>query len=171
MRVFNLDQLLTNTINFEYFYKNKYIPDYLEIKYSNIENAGLGVFTKTDIEKGTYIGNYLGNIIDKSLYNEDDNDNDGYSFTFDENNYITAKDINTSNFTRYINCSYSDESENVFSWKIDIEKSPYFNHNLLFARRDIQKNEELLYYYSHQYSKKLNITYHLNYNYIYEYKS
>ena len=167
--MFNLNQLLIKTINFENFYKKKYIPDYLEIKYSNIENAGLGVFTKTYIKKGTYIGNYMGNIIDKSSYNDDDNDE--YMFPFDKSHYITGKDINNSNFSRFLNCSYSDESENVFCWKVDIEKSPYFNHYLFFARRDIQKDEELLFYYSHQYSKKLNITYHLNYDYISEYGS
>ena len=40
--------------------KPQYIPDFLEIKQSNIPDSGLGVFTKILLKKHQFIGVYLG---------------------------------------------------------------------------------------------------------------
>ena len=40
----------------------RYLPSYLEIRYSKIPDGGMGVFAKQDIPKGTFLGNYMGFI-------------------------------------------------------------------------------------------------------------
>ena len=94
-------------INLKYIDIPKWIHPSVYISYSKINNAGLGVFAKNDILPGAFLGEYLGEIIDKLK-------NDDYAFEFEKNKHITAIDINKSNYTRFLNCSFDYESENVY---------------------------------------------------------
>ena len=146
----------------------KYIPDFLQIKYSNIPNAGLGIFTNKGVKAGTFLGNYMGEII-----KDEQNINESSAYIFNSNRFIIdAYDIEKSNYTRFINCSSSNEDEkenvmviryaskntnsSVFTTKngkqIDIEGYIFF-----FAKRHIEEGEELLFNYGDSYRKKLSI--------------
>lgn len=150
----------------------KYIPDFLQIKYSNIPNAGLGIFTNKFVKAGTFLGNYMGEIIE-----DEQNINSSSEYIFNSNRsnknfVIDAYDLEKSNYTRFINCSSNneDKKENVIGRRyvknnnqssifsthagkqIDIEGYIFF-----FAKRDIEEGEELLYNYGDSYRKKLGI--------------
>jgi FkbM family methyltransferase len=138
----------------------KYIPDFLELKTSNIKGAGIGVFTKKFIKKGTYIGNYLG-----ELELIDNLDNDRYGIYYNETHYISAQNVETSNFTRFINCSSSWRNENILFYR-NKSSNTHVLQICFFTKRDIYKGEELLVYYGHTYALKLGIDYHKNIDYI-----
>jgi SET domain-containing protein len=145
----------------------KYIPAFVNIGYSKIPNAGLGIFANTKIIKGTFLGNYMGEIRDDTngLTKSD------YLFTSKNqtNTYsIDGANIETSNYTRFINCSAINKDnvmavrhrdptgESVFVTKtgkqIDIDGYIFF-----FAARDIEPGEELLLDYGVNYRKKLGL--------------
>lgn len=144
----------------------KYIPTFVNIGYSKIPNAGLGVFANTKIKKGTFLGNYMGEIRDETNNIQSDyiftSKNRMQSFTIDGAN------LETSNYTRFINCAAINK-ENVVSVRhrdttggsifftkdgkqIDID-----GYIFLFAARDIEPGEELLYDYGVIYRKKLGL--------------
>jgi len=81
----------------------KYIPTFVNIGYSKIPNAGLGIFANTKIKKGTFLGNYMGEIRDEFTDIRSDyifaSKNRTKTFSIDGAN------IETSNYTRFINCS------------------------------------------------------------------
>lgn len=145
-------------INLEYIDIPKWIHKDVYISYSNIKNAGLGIFAKNDIQAGTFLGEYMGEIVEHF-------ENDDYVMDYYNNKWISGKNINYSNYTRFINCSFDNSSENIIV--IDMENDFFYNNKNLkhrkffFANRLIQKNEELLFYYGDAYAKKLNITYKL----------
>lgn len=160
MSIFNMDCINKDTIDLSNINTPKYIPDFLELKTSNIKGAGIGVFTKKFIKKGTYIGNYLGEL---ELINNLDNDR--YGIYYNDTHYISAQNVETSNFTRFINCSSSWKNENVLFYKNE-SSNTHILHICFFTKRDIQKGEELLVYYGHTNALKLGIDYHKNINYI-----
>ena len=148
----------------------KYIPDFLQIRYSKIPNAGLGIFAKINLNAGTFLGNYMGEILE----NKSGLDNTDY--TFNSNKYnktfiIDGSNIEKSNYTRFINCSSSNEieKENVMGVRYtDTTESILFTTNtgkqidiegyiFFYASRDIEEGEELLFNYGDSYRKKLGI--------------
>ena len=143
---------------------------WLECKKSNIPNAGLGIFTKVDIPKGTFLGDYVCEI---KKGKPPPNKDDPYCFGAvpgDINTYRTGLDVNKSNWSRYMNCSSSYKNENVIVSSFLKSKIKYKTKNgkimnlcdkiFFWARRDIKAGEELMYYYSHGYAIKiLNIKY------------
>jgi len=145
----------------------KYIPDFLSINYSKIPNAGLGIFANEDIKKGTFIGNYMGEI--KPSHNSLSN----YCFScrrYDNSKFvIDGIDIEKSNFSRYMNCCYNENIENIFAInnKTNGENTKYINsigkeinidgYIFFYAKRDITKGEELLFNYGSEYQEKLGI--------------
>jgi SET domain-containing protein len=145
----------------------KYIPGFLNIGYSKIPNAGLGIFANTKINKGAFLGNYMGEMHD------DTNGLPKSDYLFTSKNRtktfsIDGANIETSNYTRFINCSaigtdnvmavrHRDATEaSVFVTKtgkqIDIDGYIFF-----FAARDIEPGEELLLDYGVKYRKKLGL--------------
>ena len=148
----------------------KYIPECLELKYSKIPNAGLGIFARTNIKAGTFLGNYMGEIIEEAekvplseyIY---------HSNKYNNNFWIDASDLNKSNFARFLNCSSSNEpeKENVIIVRyIDETKPSVFTttngrqidiqgYIFMYAGRDIAEGEEMLYNYGEKYRKKLGI--------------
>lgn len=150
------------SINLEYIDIPKWIHPSVYISYSKIDNAGLGVFAKNDILPGTFLGEYLGEIVNECK-------NNNYAFSYEKNKLISALDINKSNYTRYINCSFDNNSENLYciNMKTDYmynENKNLKNRKFFFARNLIKKDTELLYYYGDNYAKSLNITYRLDNN-------
>lgn len=133
----------------------RYIPDSCYISYSKqYPAAGLGVFAKKKIQKGTFLGNYVGRICDA--------DHKGpYAFHVSvpngkESNVwsIDAQNVHQSNFTRFINCALLKEHENVMI--ITCQNEGIFKGKLMFyAKRDISKDEELAYDYGIEYRNVL----------------
>jgi SET domain-containing protein len=144
----------------------KYIPTFVNIGYSKIPNAGLGIFANTRINKGTFLGNYMGEISDDA-----NNIRSDYIFTSKSRTKtfsIDGANIETSNYTRFINCA-AIGTENVVAVRhkdatgssvyvtkdgkqIDID-----GYIFLFAARDIEPGEELLYDYGVGYRTKLGL--------------
>ena len=145
----------------------KYIPGFLNIGYSKIPNAGLGIFANARINKGTFLGNYMGEICDdaNSLSISD------YLFTSKSRTKtfsIDGTNLETSNYTRFINCA-GIGTENVVAVrhrdatgasvyvKQDGKQIDIDGYIFLFAVRDIEPGEELLYDYGVGYRKKLGL--------------
>jgi SET domain-containing protein len=144
----------------------KYIPTFVNIGYSKIPNAGLGIFANTRINKGTFLGNYMGEISDDA-----NNIRSDYIFTSKSRTKtfsIDGANIETSNYTRFINCA-AIGTENVVAVRhkdatgssvyvtkdgkqIDID-----GYIFLFAARDIEPGEELMYDYGVGYRTKLGL--------------
>ena len=166
-------------INLDWIDEPKFIHKSVEINYSKIPGAGLGIIAKEKIKKGTFLGNYMGiirDVMDMELrhneYVQSGLRRSGKIHIFD------AKDIEKSNYIRYINCSNNYESENVikvncfgdmpllvngklYSDKFSNENDYIFTKSngkevnldgyvICFALRDINKNEELYHNYNLQ---------------------
>jgi SET domain-containing protein len=142
----------------------KFLPKILEINYSKIENAGLGIFAKQKIEKNSFLGNYMGEIKHTSVLQ-----NNMYEFTTiinGETVIIDALNTNTSNWTRYMNCAMNESDENVACIRY-INPTPDTTHkynNIVFnldgylffyAKKDIEIGDELVYNYGEIYKKFL----------------
>lgn len=162
-----MDPSTVESVNIKVVDVPKYIPSFVNIGYSKIPNAGLGIFANARINKGTFLGNYMGEICDdaNSLSNSD------YLFT-SKNRIklftIDGTNIETSNYTRFINCAaigtenvvavrHRDATgESIYVTKhgkqIDID-----GYIFLFAARDIEPGEELLYDYGVNYRTKLGL--------------
>jgi len=146
----------------------KYIPDFVQIRYSIIPNAGLGIFANTKIPAGTFIGNYMGEIYE---FNSKPTSND-YLFESRIGNasiVFDADNLEKSNYTRFMNCCYSNEVENitVIRYKRETGSSVYITQSgkeidiegyvFFYAKREIEEGEELLYDYGLNYRNKLGI--------------
>ena len=153
-------------IDIELIDKTKYIPDFLEITYSkNFEKAGLGIIAKKNIKKGTFLGNYTGEIHSnhKCRYN-----NCMYNFITTKDNKVVnicAQDLNLSNWTRFMNSSLcNDDIENVAVITCDNNET-YIKKNgekvnlngsiIFYAKKNIFIGEELLYNYGVNYNNIL----------------
>jgi len=148
-------------LKFKFIDNPYFIHDFLEIKYSNIEKAGLGIFTKTPLKKGKFLGNYVGKI---------DTQNPENSYTFDSNRnnkliFIDASDLNYSNWTRYMNCSSNKKNDNIMVIRCE-NKEIYFLNNktyylegymMFYTKRDIKEGEELLFDYGSEFKKLLGL--------------
>ena len=162
-----MDPNAVESVNINVVDVPKYIPSFVNIGYSKIPNAGLGIFANARINKGTFLGNYMGEICEdaNSLSNSD------YLFT-SKNRIklftIDGTNLETSNYTRFINCAaigtenvvavrHRDATgESIYVTKhgkqIDID-----GYIFLFAARDIEPGEELLYDYGFNYRKKIGV--------------
>ena len=143
--------------------KVAYIPSFLELNYSSIKNAGLGVFARENIPKGKFLGNYVGEIIDKD--NSEKNDYEFETIINDEKKLIDGKDLCKSNWTRFMNSSLdNDKIENIVAIRCN-NKDNYIKSNgeiiclngyiIFYAKRDIKVREELLFSYGENYNNVL----------------
>ena len=139
--------------------KYGYLPTFLEIKYSCIKNGGLGVFAKAKLPAGKFLGNYTGVITEKLPENLAEQ-----FYTFESKRdgmqiYINATDLNTSNWTRFMNCSMNDTSQNITcvncrnngDYYLDNVKYNIEGYLMFYVARDIAIGEELLYDYGEKY--------------------
>ena len=69
----------------------------MEIKQSNVPDAGRGVFTKVFIPKGTFLGYYRGKIVDVDKVKDAD-----YVLTITDGTSICGK--NSNHFSALLNC-------------------------------------------------------------------
>ena len=145
----------------------KYIPAFLNIGYSKIPNAGLGIFANTRINKGTFLGNYMGEIRD------DVNDLSNSDYLFTSKNRIKSfsidgTNIETSNYTRFINCAAINKDNVVAARHRDATGASIYvtkdgkqididGYIFFFAARDIEPGEELLFDYGIGYRKRLGL--------------
>jgi hypothetical protein len=129
--------------------------NYIEIKKSNIPNAGNGAFTTKKIKKGTLF-EYKGMWLDHQAYKKKKNhklyiwevyDLDSGNFI----GYIDSGNKKTSNWTRYVNCCRNKQEENLKHKQIG--KQVFYE-----AKRTINPDEELLIWYGDDYGIYLGIT-------------
>ena len=162
-----MDPSKVESVNINVLDVPKYIPSFVNIGYSKIPNAGLGIFANTRINKGAFLGNYMGEICDadNGLPNSD------YLFTSKSQTKtfsIDAANCETSNYTRFINCAAIGNENVVVVRHIDGSgASVYVTNNgkeididgyiFIFAGRDIEPGEELLYDYGVSYRTKLGL--------------
>tara|TARA_B100000674_G_C37969776_1_gene976368 strand:- start:579 stop:1043 length:465 start_codon:yes stop_codon:yes gene_type:complete len=150
-------------INIDWIDSPKHNPHFVSIKTSPLHNKG--AFSNSFIPQNTFLGHYMGRISTQFITGP-------YVFHSKRNNNVVsidASDINYSNWTRYMNCSFSHQSENVTPFFLT-NKEHYIKNTqtinlegyiVFYAKKDIQPGQELLYYYGDAYAKLLNITYKL----------
>jgi hypothetical protein len=90
------------------------VPEYLEIKTSTIEKAGLGLFTLANLKKDQIIGQYEGDLL--TIKEADAQPDQNYQIFVDRGKnekgfVIDAK--NAGNYTRYINHACFQDEQNV----------------------------------------------------------
>jgi len=138
-------------------------PNFVKVKPSSL--GGKGAFSRKKIKAGTFLGHYMGHLGKK--------DHSGpyvfHTTRESETVSIDAGDPKYSNWTRYMNCSVSHESENVTSYfltnttPVCISTHPQpislEGYIVFYANRDIKVGEELLYYYGDYYANLLSIDY------------
>jgi len=144
----------------------KYIPEFLHLNYSKIPGAGLGVYATAKIKKGAFLGNYMG-----EKCTSDPNPSD-YLFickTSNKNFVLDGYDIERSNYTRFMNCCYNTDVDNVcvIRYTNNVDSSVFYNRSgveidiegyiFFYAKRDIEVGEELLFDYGENYRTKLGI--------------
>lgn len=119
-------------------------PD-IEIRFIN-EEVGHGVFAKSLIKKGSYIGEYTGIIRENSKVYFAPLNNYCYEYPIKDRlgrSYVI--DATTGNFTRFINHSYRPNLKPHYAF-ID-----GYYHCFFLAMRDIQDGEQLCYDYGRNY--------------------
>ncbi len=129
----------------------KFSNDMIYINNSEIENAGLGVFAKKFIKKGTKIAEYIGKVYDSNILNTKTKDS---SYFFQVNDYknnkkfiIDAKPLKYSNFTRFINGVFTEDQKAKQNCRY------YQNKGKILAKamKDIYADQELLIHYGDEY--------------------
>lgn len=159
-------------INLDFIDNIREIPDFVEIKFSSIAGAGLGIFAKKEIFKGQFLGNYVGELSKKNNIKEwnqylfstvicnDKHDNSS------EDYIINAESLEKSNWTRFINCSDSEHEQNIVPIRCnntEIYSTSSHRHLcmngyiMFYALKDISEGSELFFDYGNDYKKKLNI--------------
>lgn len=115
------------------------------VKKSNIENAGVGLFTDKNLDKYDWIGFYPG-ILDKR---ENVVGNPLYMMGTINNAMVISADENIKSGVHLVNEGNNDYLPNVWYIKLDNYLCLYF------AGRKIKKGEELLTCYSCSYGNRL----------------
>lgn len=112
----------------------------LELRCSNIVNAGTGVFAMEEIKSGTIIGKYQGEIKATSIKTN----NLDYSIVLNGKYYIDAQKFPRC-YIAMVNDAYSSNYNNNCIFKKN-GKSVY-----LIAVQDINKGDELFVSYGHKF--------------------
>tara|TARA_B100001250_G_C19648616_1_gene721578 strand:+ start:215 stop:682 length:468 start_codon:yes stop_codon:yes gene_type:complete len=136
-------------------------PSFIKIKSSPLH--GKGAYAARKIKKGSFLGNYMGRISPKTATGQ----YVFHSFREHQKIAIDASDLHYSNWTRWMNCSTSNQNENVDSYYLTNRESVSINSTtqtlegyiVFYANRDINPGEELLYYYGDYYATLLEINY------------
>ncbi|KAK2819442.1 hypothetical protein Q7C36_021088 [Tachysurus vachellii] len=129
------------------------LPTFLEIRKSDIPDAGLGVFnTGGTVPVGVHFGPYEGELVDR-----EEAMNSGYSWVISSRTqceqYIDAKREINSNWMRYVNCARSDDEQNLVAFQ-------YRGGIFYRCSRPIEPGQELLLWYEEEYAKDLSIAFH-----------
>ncbi|KAB5526250.1 hypothetical protein PHYPO_G00149520 [Pangasianodon hypophthalmus] len=129
------------------------LPPFLEIRKSDIPDAGLGVFnTGGTVPVGVHFGPYEGELVDR-----EEAMNSGYSWVISTRRqceqYIDAKREIHANWMRYVNCARNDEEQNLVAFQ-------YRGGIFYRCSRPIEPGQELLLWYEEEYAKDLSIAFH-----------
>lgn len=119
---------------------------HLEVKESNLPNAGMGLFTKTLIPKGTHIVEYTGRVKPWAAF-KDSVDN-GYLFYVNRNHVIDAYP------TKKALARYANDARGMVKVKGLTNNSEYVTEGLkvyIKAKRAILPGEEILVGYGKEY--------------------
>ena len=103
---------MSNVIDLNTIDRLEWLPTYLEIRYSKIKGAGLGVFAKEDICANTCLGNYVGQICQGV--------SDAYTFTTRRHGHtvkISALDTRSSNSCETAPAAPLSESYGRSCWR------------------------------------------------------
>ncbi|KAF5880030.1 histone-lysine N-methyltransferase PRDM9-like, partial [Clarias magur] len=129
------------------------LPPFLEIRRSDLPDAGLGVFnTGGTMPVGVHFGPYEGELVD-----QEEAMNSGYSWVISHRRqceqYIDAKKEMHANWMRYVNCARNDEEQNLVAFQ-------YRGGIFYRSSRPIEPGQELLLWYGEEYAKDLSIAFH-----------
>ena len=157
------ENIALDTINPLFIDIPKNINNLIRIDKSTIKDCGYGAFAKTNIKKGMFLGNYVGNILHKVLsFN-----NNPYLFNnrLGKNNIIIdGSQYEHSNWTRFLNCASKDNKQNVIVLSINFPMDIKNINNdiidvngymLFWAIDDINEGDELFFDYGEEYRKLL----------------
>ncbi|XP_027016717.2 histone-lysine N-methyltransferase PRDM9-like isoform X2 [Tachysurus fulvidraco] len=128
------------------------LPPGLEIRKSDIPDAGLGVFNNSDtIPVGAHFGPYQGDTVER-----EEAMNSSYSWVIYESKecekYIDATSEVHSNWMRYVNCARNDEEQNLVVFQ--------YQRGIMYrCRRPIKPGQELSLWYDEEYVKLAGITF------------
>ena len=130
--------------------KKQFDTELIEIKKSNIKNAGYGAFAKKFIKKGTRLSEYKGERIDSTnIHNYELSKLETSDYRMLVGNFpnviiIDAQDdfIDKTNWTRFVNSvkDMDDQKLNVYSYQ-------YGNEIYFKSMKDIKPGQQLLIYY------------------------
>ncbi len=137
--------------------KKQFDTDLIEIKHSNIINAGYGAFAKKNIKAGTRLGEYIGERINTDnihLYDIDRLRESNYRMVVGKKPDITIIDarnefIDKTNWTRFVNSTISAKSNKLNTLSYQYDKKIYYK-----ALKDIKAGDEILIYYGDDFWKK-----------------
>ncbi|KAH3819004.1 hypothetical protein DPMN_120734 [Dreissena polymorpha] len=125
------------------------LPDCLEIKTSKIAGAGLGVFSKEELESRIMFGPYGADIIT-------DNHKSGYCWQrkiYKDGNgshFVDAQNKATSNWMRYVNCAMTDADRNLVG--LQYKGGIYY-----CTLKPVSPGEELLVWYRDELARELGL--------------
>ncbi|KAI5609805.1 gastrula zinc finger protein XlCGF8.2DB-like [Silurus asotus] len=126
------------------------LPPDLVVQESSIPDAGLGVFNMGEtIPVGAHFGPYQGDVVDC-----EEAMNSGYSWVIYEGTqserYVDANRDMHANWMRYVNCARNNEECNLVVCQ--------YQGGILFrCCRHIEPGQELLVWYTEEYTKNLSI--------------
>ncbi|KAH3891304.1 histone-lysine N-methyltransferase PRDM9-like isoform X2 [Dreissena polymorpha] len=125
------------------------LPDCLEIKRSKIAGAGLGVFSKEELESRIMFGPYGGDIItdkNKSGYcRQGKIYKDGKG-----SHFVDAQNKATSNWMRYVNCAMTEADRNLVGYQ-------YKGGIYYCTLKPVSPGEELLVWYRDELARELGL--------------
>jgi hypothetical protein len=127
----------------------------VQVRESTIPGAGMGLFATTSIQEGTFLMEYIGEILTENEYFDRYPDGSGRyvaqitkGFGISEPVYIDGLDPNRSGVARYMN-SRSGSGANVFWKKQRFGKQAGKMH--FYSLRKIEAGEELFFDYGDSY--------------------
>jgi hypothetical protein len=134
----------------EYDYIEIPESDYLYVQKSQIPNAGSGLFTSIDIERGEIVSQFIGEIIsDKEAQNRVDSNDDQYFMSLPTGEMLDCK--RTKCFAKYANDAEGIPSKFRNNTFIGMDDD---DNVVLIAKRNIKEGEEIFTGYGKEYWKK-----------------
>lgn len=119
---------------------------YIEIRKSNIPNAGMGAFAKENISKGKKLGHYAGKILTKEQYKKLPDKDYVFELILPQGKlFIDAK--NNGNWTRYVNGAKTKEQKKY----INVDAKQIGFNIYYIAIKNIKAGDELIIDYGTDY--------------------
>ena len=144
-----------STKNTMKFYNDRFSTNLICIKLSNIPSAGFGAFAKQQLPANIVLGEYNGIRINNTYIsaNLDQYKSNKYLFAIKNQGkiteYVDAKELNSSNWTRFINGSKNN------TYKTNVEAYQYQKKIRIKTIKKIAKGEEIILNYGKLYWKNL----------------